>query len=400
MAQKSAASLNPETHLLLDQPLLRLPHEVLRKVFKTSQKYVEQDTKKLADLCKDATTKSASGLASPEQSLESLNAMITRIQGLKRKMETLHEEEKAVHSQSRKRIIHLKDLYGMNSLLEEGYGKWSKVRQDRLLVDYLLRNGYSETAKKLAVEKDIGELVDVDVFLQCWSIEESLRRKSTGECLAWCQDNKNALKKIKSTLEFELRLQQYIELVRARKLGEAVVYARKHLSGNFESHKDEFHRASCMLAFPPDRPGPYKDLYAESRWDHLVKTFVTTHHNLFNIPQGPLLHVALSAGLSALKTPSCHSTLPSSRSNTASSVTSLCPICSTELNDLAVHVPYGHHTTSWVEHDLVVLPNGRVYGTRRLEELAAKLGLEDGRVKDPITGEEWDAGEVRKVFIS
>ncbi|EPS42289.1 hypothetical protein H072_3755 [Dactylellina haptotyla CBS 200.50] len=416
MAAKSASTLNPETHLLLDQPLLRLPHEVLRKIFKTSQKYVEQDTKKLTDLAKDAISKSDS----PEASLATINTMIVRMQGLKRKMETLHEDEKAVHSQSRKRTTHLSDLYSLSSLLEDGYGRWSKVRLDRLLVDYMLRNGYSESAKKLAKEKDIEELVDVDVFLQCWRIEESLRKKSTVECLAWCQDNKNALKKIKSTLEFELRLQQYIELVRARKLAEAVLYARKHLSGNFDSHKDDFHRASCMLAFPPERPGPYKvgtllhnleklktlirnftqDLYAESRWDHLVKTFVATHHNLYNIPQGPLLHVALSAGLSALKTPSCHSTLPSSRSNTASSVTSLCPICSTELNDLAIHVPYGHHTTSWVEHDLVVLPNGRVYGTKRLEDLAGKLGLEAGWVKDPITGEEWDGAEVRKIFIS
>ncbi|KAF3923935.1 hypothetical protein AA313_de0206528 [Arthrobotrys entomopaga] len=325
--------------------------------------------------------------------------MITRIQGLKRKMETLHEDEKAVHLQSRKRTTHLNDLYSLSSLLEDGYGRWSKVRLDRLLVDYMLRNGYSESAKKLAKEKDIEGLVDVDVFLQCWGIEESLRKKSTVECLAWCQDNKNALKKIKSTLEFELRLQQYIELVRTRKLGDAVSYARKHLSGNFDTHKDDFHRASCMLAFPPERPGPYRDLYAESRWDHLVKTFVATHHNLYNIPQGPLLHVALSAGLSALKTPSCHSALQS-RSNTASTVTSLCPICSMELNNLAIHVPYGHHTTSWVEHDLVVLPNGRVYGTKRLEDLASKLGLEAGRIKDPITGEEWDSIEVRKVFIS
>ncbi|KAK6541503.1 GID complex subunit containing RING finger motif [Orbilia ellipsospora] len=395
MATKTSATLNPETHLLLDQPLLRLPHEVLRKIFKTSQKYVEQDAKRITDLAKDAASKSDS----PEASLATLNTMITRIQGLKRKMETLHEDEKAVHLQSRKRTTHLNDLYSLSSLLEDGYGRWSKVRLDRLLVDYMLRNGYSESAKKLAQEKDIEGLVDVDVFLQCWSIEESLRKKSTVECLAWCQDNKNALKKIKSTLEFELRLQQYIELVRARKLSDAVSYARKHLSGNFDTHKDDFHRASCMLAFPPERPGPYKDLYAESRWDHLVKTFVATHHNLYNIPQGPLLHVALSAGLSALKTPSCHSALQS-RSNTASTVTSLCPICSMELNNLAIHVPYGHHTTSWVEHDLVVLPNGRVYGTKRLEDLASKLGLEAGRIKDPITGEEWDSIEVRKVFIS
>lgn len=195
-------------------------------------------------------------------------------------------------------------------------------------------------------------------------------------------------------------MQQYIELVRANKLGEAAMYSRKHLAGNFDIHETDFYRASALLAYRPNAAGPYKDLYSEARWDHLAKTFVNTHHSLFNIPQGPLLHVALSAGLSALKTPSCNSGVASSRSNTSSSVTSLCPICSTELNELATHVPYGHHTTSWVEHDLVVLPNGRVYGTKKLEDLAAKLALEPGKVKDPTTGEEWDASEVKKIFIS
>ena len=110
---------------------------------------------------------------------------------------------------------------------------------------------------------------------------------------------------IQSTLEFELRLQQYIELVREGKLNEAVIYARKHLASSFDTHTEDLHRASALLAYRPHAPGPYKDLYSPSRWTHLAKTFVNTHHTLFSIPHGPLLHVALSAGLSALKTPSC-----------------------------------------------------------------------------------------------
>src|SRR4051812_38998616 len=111
-------------------------------------------------------------------------------------------------------------------------------------------------------------------------------------------------------------------------------------------------------------------MFSPARWDQLAKNFVDTHHNLFSIPSRPLLHIALSAGLSSLKTPSCHSSVASSSSNAASSTTSLCPICSTELNDLARSVPYAHHTTSCVESDPVVLPNGRVYGRKRLEDLS------------------------------
>jgi macrophage erythroblast attacher len=128
-----------------------------------------------------------------------------------------------------------------------------------------------------------------------------------------------------------------------------------------------------------------------------------THNNLLSLPSVPLLHIALSAGLSALKTPSCHSLhLSSSASPSSSSSisTSVCPICSTELNDLARNVPYAHHTKSHVDPDAVLLPNGRVYGRSKLEDYSRKAGLEDGKIKDLRTGEIFDSIDIKKVYIS
>lgn len=90
----------------------------------------------------------------------------------------------------------MQELYEIPSLADVKYEKWSRVRLDRLLVDYLLRSGYSESAVALADEKGINELVDLDVFVQCYAVEQSLRRRSTAECLAWCLENRPALKKM------------------------------------------------------------------------------------------------------------------------------------------------------------------------------------------------------------
>jgi macrophage erythroblast attacher len=141
-------------------------------------------------------------------------------------------------------------------------------------------------------------------------------------------------------------------------------------------------------------------MYSQARWDQLAILFVQTHHELFSLPTRPLLHIALAAGLSALKTPSCHSKHASSTANASSTTTSVCPICSTELNDLARKLPYAHHTKSYVENDPVVLPNGRVYGRDRLLEMSAKVGLDPGFVKDPTTADIFPAGDIRKVYIS
>ena len=144
---------------------------------------------------------------------------------------------------------------------------------------------------------------------------------------------------------------------------------------------------------------------SQKRWTWLAELFLETHHSLYSLPAQPLLHIALSAGLSALKTPACHSAYASSTANASSSSTSVCPICSTELNELARELPYAHHTKSIVENDPVVLPNGRIYGRQRLKEYNDKVGTEEGMVEDPIgvgpggRKPKWPASEVRKVFI-
>ncbi|KAJ5334283.1 hypothetical protein N7541_004118 [Penicillium brevicompactum] len=404
MAEVTSTKLNPESHIILDQPLLRLPHELARRNFKTVQRAVEREKEYVIPALKETANASLSNTQPPDQTLAALDAMISRMQGLKRKMEGLQEEEKKIHNQSRKRIQHLEALHKIPSLADVKYDQWSRVRLDRLLVDHMLRSGYSESAQKLAKERGIEDLVDLGVFTQCQRVVESLRRRETKEALQWCGENKAALKKTQNTLEFELRLQQYIEMVRTQdrlKKVEAIIHAKKYLVSNQQSQNTEIMRAAGLLVFTQDtRAEPYKSLFSQDRWRHLSDLFVKTHHDLLSLPSQPLLHIALSAGLSALKTPLCHSAYTSSSSNSQSTSTSVCPICSTELNDLARRMPYAHHSKSYVESDPIVLPNGRVYGKHRLIEMSRKIGsVEPGKVKDPTTGEIFSETEMKKVYI-
>lgn len=71
-----------------------------------------------------------------------------------------------------------------------------------------------------------------------------------------------------------------------------------------------------------------------------------------------------------------------------------------ELNDLARNVPYAHHTKSHVESDLVLLPNGNIYGLERLEEYSRKAGLDEGLVKDLRNADTFGIETVKKVYIS
>jgi len=203
-----------------------------------------------------------------------------------------------------------------------------------------------------------------------------------------------------SNLEYELRLQQYIEMLRTGdKQRDAALHARKFLA----SHPDPafVQRAAGLLAYGPNStpPDPYRDLYSPKRWASLADLFLQTHHTLFSLPSQPLIHTAVSAGLSALKTPSCHSAFTSSSSNAHTASTSVCPICSTELHELARHVPYAHHSKSHVDGDPVVLPNNRVYGRERLMRFQEKMGTRKGLVRDLVEDVEYEEDLIRKVFI-
>lgn len=186
-----STKLEPDSHLLLDQPLLRLPHELLRKSLKSAQRQIEIANKGITTSVSAINNKSA-----PADTLASLDATLAKAQTLKRKLEALHEEEKSLHRQQKARIDHLQQLHEIPSLADVKYDTWSHTRLDRLLVDYLLRQGYVESARQLAREKGVEDLVDVAVFEECGKIEDSLSKGEVKDALAWCSENKQALKKI------------------------------------------------------------------------------------------------------------------------------------------------------------------------------------------------------------
>lgn len=162
---------------------------------------MEREKDYLVPTLKDTANASLSSSRTPDQTLAALDAMISRMQTFKKKLQTLQEEEQTIQAHSKKRIQHLQDLYEIPSLADVKYEQWSRKRLDRLLVDYLLREGYGNSAELLAKRKGIEDLVDLEVFSQCQKIADSLEKGETKEALVWCAENRTALKKLGVSLE-------------------------------------------------------------------------------------------------------------------------------------------------------------------------------------------------------
>ena len=122
--------------------------------------------------------------------------MIARMRGVKRKLASCADEEARLHAQTAARIAHLHELHSMNSVDDVRYEAWNRQRLDRVLADYMLRCGYNQSAKQLAEQSGLTDLVDVDTFAAMSKIREALMQGSVTEALAWCTDNKKELRKM------------------------------------------------------------------------------------------------------------------------------------------------------------------------------------------------------------
>ncbi|XP_068660164.1 protein MAEA homolog [Aristolochia californica] len=375
--------------LKLEHQLLRVPFEHLKKSMRANHRIVEKEMTAVIS----SVTEAAERDMSKEEAVSHLTSLVSRLQGLKRKLE---EGSRAEHLQAQRCRTRLDHLEAVDI---ESYSAWSNTRVKRILVDYMLRLSYYDTAMKLAESSNIQDVVDIDVFLDAKNVIDALQHKEVAPALAWCAENKSRLKKSKSKFEFQLRLQEFIELVRADNNLRAITYARKYLAPWGATHMKELQRVMATLAFKSNTEcETYKVLFEAKQWNFLVEQFKQEFCKLYGMTLKPLLNIFLQAGLSALKTPFCYE----------DDCTKEDPLSQENFRKLAQPLPFSkqHHSklVCYITKELMdtenpplVLPNGYVYSTKALEEMAQK---NDGKVTCPRTGLVCNFSDLVKAFVS
>ncbi|KAJ1936227.1 GID complex subunit containing RING finger motif [Linderina macrospora] len=394
--------INVEQMLAIEEPFMKVPLEQLKRAVRHSQKQAERETKDMGSTVSSLIKRPASVEAGEIDG--ALDGMIDRLKTLKRKLEGAKQEEALLIQRSKQRATQLNELGTFTSSAQPEFERWCRARLDRVLIDYMLRSGHTVTAQRLIESNGLDYFADSSLFALVMQIERDLKEQHVCQStLQWCADNRSALRKIDSSLEFELRLQEYIELIRVRSTTAAIAYAKKHLVPWSETQMPRIQRAMTLLAFPPDTQcPPYKTMFDITRWDTLAKEFRMVIFQLHHLPSQPLLHLLLQTGLSALKTPACVS-------EDAAEHNRNCPVCQHgTLGKLAQDLPLSHHVNSNLvcritgenmneDNPPMRLPNGYVYSFRSLNDMAAKYG---GKVKCPRTGDVFGLAECKKLFIS
>ncbi|KAL7286147.1 hypothetical protein TKK_0019590 [Trichogramma kaykai] len=385
----------------LEHPTLKVPYELLNKKFRSAQKTLDREVSHVQnaanDFEKNCLRNDGTGVPRKEIS-RLLGGVVAKLQVLKRKAQESIAEELQAGMVCKRRLDHLKEH---NNNSPSAVNQWRRQRLDRMLVEYFLRKGYYKTAIRLADSSDLRDLTNIDVFMVSREVEKSLANHETSRCLSWCHDNRSKLRKLGSTMEFNLRVQEFIELVRTDRRLDAVKHARKCFV-NYEDYQlQEIQACMGQLAYPADpHHSPYKDLLDEKRWDRLIEQFRHENYRLFQLASQSVFTVALQAGLSALKTPQCYSANKEGKNPS-------CPVCHETLNELATPLPFAHCSQSRLVCSIsgkalneynqpMMMPNGYVYGEKALEKMAQE---NNGSVICPKTKEVFPFKKIEKVYV-
>ncbi len=137
--------------------------------------------------------------STPADQAAQLAALQAHLQALKRQLGEVSAAEADESARCRARLDHLNTI---GAPAKHGALAWNKHRLDRIIVDHLLRSGFNATASMLASSSGVGQLVDAHIFEGAQRVVAALQGNDCGEALAWCAEQRQRLKKLKSPLEF------------------------------------------------------------------------------------------------------------------------------------------------------------------------------------------------------
>lgn len=471
-------------HLKLNEQSFHIPNELLKRNAKLVNKLIERETKRVSSLFEDVNTLMAGH--DDHSAMTKLGEIIKTVELLERKLEKRITVESELLQRIEYRINYFKELDSLKGNEDkDGLVEWYRRYTNILVGDYLTRN--SEIYENELTELDrsahmrqkrkissggstpplnagiqflrsqgLEHHLDYDILVTANRISKNLTSNHDLSLLVnWIKENQAYLVSKSSPLEFETRLQEYIELVKDQNYPSAISCFQTHLVKFIKTNFEELKLASGLLVFiksyqqqmhtPVDveekdvsnlssrsgffryffnRPSlkpprelkqpttsevriksashanfeRYTQVLSDERWDVLKDLFLQEYYSMYGISQHEPLLIYLSLGISTLKTRACMHEMETHGGSNDSLTNYLrgeitktnCPVCSKEFSAISGNLPYAHHIQSSLFDDPVMLPNGNIYDSKKLKQLAVELRskmlceLQSDQILDPI----------------
>ncbi|XP_078092690.1 glucose-induced degradation protein 8 homolog [Mustelus asterias] len=138
-----------------------------------------------------------------------------------------------------------------------------RADMNRLIMNYLVTEGFKEAAEKFRVESGIEPSVDLDTLDERIKIREVILNGQIQEAIALINSLHPELLDTNRYLYFHLQQQHLIELIRQRETEAALEFAQTQLAEQGEESREcltEMERTLALLAFDNPEESPFGDL--------------------------------------------------------------------------------------------------------------------------------------------
>eukprot|EP01060_Flectonema_neradi_P038174 TRINITY_DN7941_c0_g1_i1.p1 TRINITY_DN7941_c0_g1~~TRINITY_DN7941_c0_g1_i1.p1 ORF type:complete len:391 (+),score=47.41 TRINITY_DN7941_c0_g1_i1:104-1174(+) len=318
--------------------------------------------------------------------IKGLDKIDAKLKGVKRKLNDGFREQTTLMDQScnRARLAASPATSGEENSL-------------RHLTEYLLREGHIKTAHSLVKETGIEDHVDLNLFQYLCPITQQLLNKNATDALQWCGENRSRLKKVGSTIEFDIKLQMCAD-IGVKDAHGAVEYCTKNIIPICQKEKCYLDQVAKMLGWlvaTDEMKSSSRYSFADpEKWAQLSEQFVSSYLRVCYIPETPLFLQCLQAGLLCLNTSKVSSLSvsdPLSNSLFASLAEGL--PCMTRKNSVLLCRITGEVMDD--NNPPTVTPQGYVYSEAGIEQ---SVGSGD-TFTCPQTGSQHPVQSLRKVFV-
>ncbi|KAI0053339.1 lish motif-containing protein [Auriscalpium vulgare] len=141
---------------------------------------------------------------------------------------------------------------------------------NRLVMDYLVIEGYKSAAEEFSQEASVMPAVDFESIESRMNIREALQRGDVQDAITRVNDLNPEILDTNPALYFHLQQQKLIEFIRQGKIAEALDFAQQELAPRGEESPEflsELERTMALLAFEssPSVPSAISDLLSPAQ---------------------------------------------------------------------------------------------------------------------------------------
>ena len=172
--------------------LLQVSYELLLKFLRGIQKSLE----KQLTIVVESLVSHGSGDASGEESRQFYQSQVDRLGELRARLDKARDMEQTHLAELQRRITFGSTPQTISAGRDESIHEWYSLRLASVLIDYLLRCGYTKTAAQLQQQAGLKELVNMELYRSLSKISADLEKHSCKEALKWCGENRSRLRKI------------------------------------------------------------------------------------------------------------------------------------------------------------------------------------------------------------